>query len=73
MIYAFCSTPHALTKEVIDGAASLLIHGESGQELYKEVVIGLYIRIATCIKHHPEDLEKYREAWNYWKMIIEPN
>lgn len=71
LIYAFCSTPHNLTKDIIDSAASLLIHGKSADELYKEVAVGLYLRIAACIKHHPDDLERYLDAWGYWKKLIE--
>ena len=72
LIYAFCSSPDDLTKETINSAAShLIIKGnKSEQLLYEEVLIGLYLRLATCIRHHPNDLEDYLKAWNYWKNII---
>lgn len=72
LIYAFCSSPHELTKEVIDGAAADLVVGSaySGVELYEYVVIGLYLRMSTCIRHHPDDLADYLISWRYWKKIV---
>ncbi|WML48323.1 phosphotransferase [Neobacillus sp. PS3-34] len=70
LIYAFCSTPDGLTKETIESAASLLNESKSGQDLYEEVLVGLFFRIASCIKHHPYDLKQYLEAWSYWKEIV---
>lgn len=70
LIYAFCSTPDGLTKETIESAASLLNESKSGQDLYEEVLVGLFFRIASCIKHHPNDLKQYLEAWSYWKDIV---
>jgi aminoglycoside phosphotransferase len=72
LIYAFCSSPDDLTKETINSAASNLIinWNKSNQLLSEEVLIGLYLRLATCIRHHPNDLEAYLNAWNYWKDMI---
>ncbi|KAB2334515.1 phosphotransferase [Cytobacillus depressus] len=72
LIYAFCSSPDDLTKETIISAASHLRINESISErlLYEEVLIGLFLRIATCIRHHPRDLDGYLKEWNYWKDII---
>lgn len=72
LIYAFCSSPDDLTKETIEHAAShLMIEGNNcGTFLYEEVIIGLYLRLAACMKHHPNDLEEYLKAWYYWKDII---
>ncbi|EJQ00504.1 hypothetical protein IC3_00038 [Bacillus cereus VD142] len=36
------------------------------RDLYEEIVIGLYLRIDTCIRHHPKDLED----WRYWMNEI---
>ncbi|WP_423800799.1 aminoglycoside phosphotransferase family protein [Neobacillus sp. SAB-20_R2A] len=71
LIYAFCSSPDDLTKETIDSALSeLMIKSENDSFKYLEVMIGLYLRLGTCIKHHPQDFEKYLKAWHYWKDII---
>lgn len=69
LIYAFCSSPDDLTKETLISAASQLNYKKDISEhlLFEEVVIGLYLRLATCIKYHSEDLEDYLKAWNYWK------
>jgi fructosamine-3-kinase len=71
LIYAFCSSPDGLTKETINTAASHLkndTHDE--KQLYEEVVIGLFFRIATCVRHHPDDLEEYLRAWEYWRDTV---
>jgi aminoglycoside phosphotransferase len=71
-IYAFCSSPDDLTKETINLAAKQLITkaNKSVQQLYEDVLIGLYLRISTCIRFHPEDLKEYLEAWSYWKNVV---
>ncbi|MED4204940.1 phosphotransferase [Neobacillus mesonae] len=75
LIYAFCSSPDELTKEIIDEAASHLTIKceECNSFLYKKVLIGLYLRIGACIKHHPHDFEQYRQAWNYWFNLLQNN
>jgi fructosamine-3-kinase len=72
LIYAFCSSPDDLTKETIDSAVShLMIKGEKDNSiLYEEVIIGLYLRLGACIKHHPNDFGEYLKAWYYWKKVI---
>jgi thiamine kinase-like enzyme len=72
LIYAFCSSPDDLTRETIDSAVShLMIKKEKNIPfLYEEVIIGLYLRLGTCIKHHPHDFEEYLKAWYYWKDLI---
>jgi fructosamine-3-kinase len=72
LIYAYCSSPCDLTRETIYSAASHLKIGEniSEQSLYEQVVIGLYLRLATCVRHHPNDLQEYLAAWNYWKNSL---
>jgi hypothetical protein len=69
LIYAFCSSPDDLTKETIDSASSHLV-GKGDFNLYEEVMIGLYLRLGTCLKHHPNDFEEYLTAWHYWKNIV---
>jgi fructosamine-3-kinase len=73
LIYAFCSSPDDLSVETIECAAAHLITkgNKNGHILIEEVVIGLYLRLASCAKHHPNDFEEYLTAWNYWKMSLE--
>lgn len=73
LIYAFCSSPDDLIKETIDSAARhLMIEREKNNlALYEQVIIGLYLRVGACIKHHPNDLEEYIKAWYYWKDVVE--
>jgi Phosphotransferase enzyme family len=72
LIYAFCSSPDHLTEETISSAAILLqaFENKNDRLLHEEVLIGLYFRMATCVRHHPEDLEPYLKAWDYWKNKV---
>jgi fructosamine-3-kinase len=71
LIYAFCSSPDNLTFDTIRYAADAFGFAKPTDEiLYKEIIIGLYLRIATCVKHHPHDLNEYLQAWDYWKCRI---
>ncbi|RLQ93294.1 phosphotransferase family protein [Falsibacillus albus] len=69
LIYAFCSSPDDLSRETIECAAAELngYHAICGHFLYGEVLIGLFLRMGTCLIHHPNDLEEYMVAWKYWK------
>jgi hypothetical protein len=67
LIYAFCSSPDRLIVDTILPALEKLGPEMTGEyELNREVLQGLYFRIATCIRHHPGDLDQYTEAWTYW-------
>ncbi|PEJ56711.1 aminoglycoside phosphotransferase [Bacillus sp. AFS002410] len=72
LIYAFCSSPDNLTKETLYYAASQLkfLQNTDARYLFEEVLVGLYLRLATCIKYHPEDLNEYLVAWDYWKELV---
>ncbi|WP_130807918.1 aminoglycoside phosphotransferase family protein [Senegalia massiliensis] len=71
LLYAFCSSPDDLTIETLNTAINYLkINNYEKDVVYKYVLIILYNRIATCTEHHPQDLSKYLEAWNYWKSFI---
>ncbi|PFH82873.1 phosphotransferase [Bacillus sp. AFS088145] len=72
LIYAFCSSPDNLTKETISVAVSHLknLQNNDSHTLYKNVLVGLYFRLATCIRHHPNDLDEYLIAWNYWTSLV---
>lgn len=69
LVYAFCSTPDDLTRETIDYAMDCLTEKPSGS--YELVLICLYLRIALCSKHHPEELPLYLNAWRHWLEIVE--
>ncbi len=71
LIYAFCSTPEDLTKETIDYAMKQCVFYKKDRDLYEEIVIGLYLRIDTCLRHHPKDLEDYLAGWRYWMDEVE--
>ncbi len=74
LIYAFCSSPDDLTVETLKPAIDLfhkkMLLPRKYDNIYEEVIIGLYLRIASCIKHHPYDLDKYLSYWNYWKNLV---
>lgn len=73
LIYAFCSSPDDLSKDHIDSLISNLVIGERKNNhttIYEEVLIGLYLRLGTCLKHHPNDFNEYMKSWNYWKNSI---
>ena len=40
------------------------------QALSEEVTITLYLRMGTCLMHHPRDLPAYLEAWDRWKRMV---
>ncbi|WP_439022034.1 phosphotransferase [Bacillus thuringiensis] len=71
LIYAFCSTPEDVTKETINYAMKQCVFHKKDCDLYEEIVIGLYLRIDTCLRHHPKDLEDYLAAWRYWMGEVE--
>ncbi|MFT4413645.1 aminoglycoside phosphotransferase family protein [Fredinandcohnia humi] len=72
LISAFCSSPEDLSKETFDVAIGelQLEYTIPTQILYEDLMIGLYIRLGRCIKHHPNDFQKYLDAWGYWKNIL---
>ncbi|MFD4708037.1 aminoglycoside phosphotransferase family protein [Gottfriedia sp. NPDC058432] len=72
LIYAFCSSPDNLTKETISTAVSHLkfLQNIDSHIIYRNVIVGLYFRLATCIRHHPNDLDEYLIAWNYWTSLV---
>ncbi|MBM7583693.1 hypothetical protein JOC86_000230 [Bacillus pakistanensis] len=73
MIYYmhFVPSPNELTKETIDSVIpAMKVGAYSGRVLYEEILIVLFMRLATCLRHHPEDFEEYIHAWSYWKRMI---
>lgn len=75
LVYAFCSSPDELTQETIECAVNQLdISGyDCRSSIYEEVIIGLYLRMRTCLLHHRSDFEAYLLAWKYWKEILRSN
>ena len=63
--------PEDVTKETIDYAMKQCVFHKTERDLYEEIVIGLYLRIDTCLRHHPKDLEDYLAAWRYWMDEVE--
>ncbi|MGR6544130.1 phosphotransferase family protein [Paenibacillus tundrae] len=72
VIYAFCSSPDDLTIEtfhlILDQVR--FKREASVTTIYEKVLIGLYLRIGTAIKHHPSDLDSYLLSWQYWRAIV---
>ncbi|MDT3428835.1 hypothetical protein J2Z22_004429 [Paenibacillus forsythiae] len=69
-LYAFCSSPDDLNLETLIPAFTLLNHKPMERSrLIEEVIIQLYCRIGSCVKHHPHDLAAYLKAWDYWKAL----
>lgn len=69
LTFAFCSSPEFLNMETIDEAAKIIGCNQSISHLREEVIVNLYCRIGTCIKHHPTDLPIYLDAWKEWTSI----
>lgn len=71
-MYAFCSSPDDLNVETLFAAFDLLEHEPMDRvTLIQEAAIQLYCRIGICLRHHPEDLEGYLAAWQYWKRYLD--
>jgi hypothetical protein len=69
LTFAFCSSPELLNMETIVEAAKIIDYDQSNSHLTEEVIVNLYCRIGTCIRHHPEDLPMYLDAWRQWTAI----
>lgn len=76
LAFAFVSWPNGLDPEAILPAAKALLdagrwrpNGALRRVLWEEVAIALYMRLATCLFHHPEDLQAYLEAWPRWRAL----
>jgi hypothetical protein len=69
LVYAFCSTPDDLTVETLESVAAMLPNWQPqhAAHLHQEVLLGLYARLARCLRHHPDDLPQYLDAWKLWK------
>ncbi|SES88748.1 phosphotransferase [Paenibacillus sp. NFR01] len=71
-IYAFCSSPDDITKDTLFAAYAFLEQGTVDKlRLIDEVSIQLYCRIGLSIKHHPNDLPEYLQAWRHWREICQ--
>ncbi|WP_379139140.1 phosphotransferase [Paenibacillus sp. sgz500958] len=68
--YAFCSSPDDIHIDTLMAAFDHLKQGSVSQtRLIDEVSVQLYCRVGLSIKHHPQDLPEYLEAWEYWKRL----
>lgn len=72
VIYAFCSSPDELTIETFYSILDQIRFEREASvtRIYEKVLIGLYLRIGTAIKHHPSDLDSYLVSWQYWRNIV---
>ncbi|WP_052343688.1 aminoglycoside phosphotransferase family protein, partial [Bacillus massiliigorillae] len=71
IIFSYCSTPEELTQKLIEDIASRIPNwNEDTYSLHRYVMIGLFVRLARCKLHHPQDLDTYLQAWEYWKEIV---
>ncbi|GLI10319.1 aminoglycoside phosphotransferase [Paenibacillus tyrfis] len=69
--YAFCSSPDDLNLDTLFAAFELLRHKPIDQSrLVEETIFQLYCRIGICAKVHPNDLEGYLKAWEYWRALL---
>jgi hypothetical protein len=76
LAFAFVSWPNGFDPEAILLAADALRgsgrwrpNGEPQQLLWEQVLIALYMRMATCLVHHPRDLPAYLAAWPRWRAL----
>lgn len=69
-LYAFCSSPDDINIETLFSSFEFLEQGQiEKSRLIEEVLIHLYCRIGLSVKHHPDDLPEYLQAWNEWKQL----
>lgn len=69
-LYAFCSSPDDINPDTLFAAADLLEYGNIERtRLIEEALIQLYCRIGLSVRHHPNDLKEYIQAWEYWKQL----
>jgi hypothetical protein len=72
LVYAFCSTPDDLNMDTIAPAVALLHTWQptDATQLYHEILLGLYLRLSKCLRHHPSDLPRYLAAWKQWNSEL---
>ncbi|SDO76106.1 Phosphotransferase enzyme family protein [Paenibacillus sp. yr247] len=71
VLYAFCSSPDGLHYPILLSVVEQMdIEPIDTHELKEDMIVALYFRIATCLLHHPKDLNQYQNAWNEWKQLI---
>lgn len=69
-LYAFCSSPDDINTDTLFTASDLLEHGNIERTRWiKETLIQLYCRLGLSVRHHPNDLKEYMQAWQYWKQL----
>ncbi|MFS0808989.1 aminoglycoside phosphotransferase family protein [Shouchella sp. 1P01AA] len=70
LIYAFCSYPADLSRQTILQAAQELEGVQVQAYLDSFVLVCLYLRMDTCMRHHPEDFPAYEISWAHWKRYL---
>jgi hypothetical protein len=78
LAFAFVSWPNGLEPEAILPAAEALLaagrwrpRSDWRRILWEEVAIALYMRMGTCLMHHPRDLPAYLESWKRWRGMVD--
>lgn len=67
LLFAFCSTPDDLSRETLAPAINKLrISPGPTDNSDTLLIVSLYIRVSRAIKHQPDDVQAYREAWTSW-------
>jgi len=71
-MYAFCSSPDDIHVDTLFSTFDKLSQGRMDQSrLIDEVSVQLYCRVGLSVKHHPNDLAEYLQAWEYWKELCQ--
>lgn len=74
LLYAFCSSPDDLYLSVLTSAVEQMRNEEIHQsDLIDDMIIALYMRLCTCLHHHPHDLPAYLRAWSEWVDLFAPS
>ena len=71
VLFAFCSDPRDLDLEVLRSVIDNL-HGWDGDEtvLKKHLLVHLYCRIGIAVKHSPQTVSEYVQAWKARKKFF---
>lgn len=72
LLYAFCSSPEDLSEAILMEVVDELTVGSSftKMSIIEHSIIVLYLRMSSCVQHHPHDLEAYLQAWSHWKSKL---
>lgn len=67
LLYAFCSSPDDLEFPILlKSSENLRVKDLQESELIEDLIVALYLRLSTCLQHHPVDFPEYLNSWNRW-------